>query len=67
MCSSDLTLVMVSTDLLAMNSQTSPQMRDAVRAIQQESRRMLDSLRLRGAVPAIPGAAAADTPQSAAA
>lgn len=53
-----LTLVMVSTDLLAMNSQTSPQMREAVRAIQQESRRMLDSLRLRGAVPAVPGVAA---------
>jgi chromosome segregation ATPase len=46
-----LTLVMVSTDLLAMSAQTSPQMREAVRAIQQESRRMLDSLRLRGVVP----------------
>ena len=42
-----LTLVMVSTDLLALNSQTTPQMRDAVRAIQQESRRMLESLRHR--------------------
>lgn len=62
-----LTLVMVSTDLLAMNSQTSPQMRDAVRAIQQESRRMLESLRLRGAVPATPAAPPADAEHPAAA
>ena len=60
-----LTLVMVSTDLLALNSQTSPEMREAVRAIQQESRRMLDSLRLRGSMPPlqgeIGGATAAET------
>lgn len=62
-----LTLVMVSTDLLAMNSQTSPQMKDAVKAIQQESRRMLESLRLRGVVPSIPETSSADQQEPAAA
>ncbi len=50
-----LTLVMASTDLLALNSQTSPQLREAVRAVQQESRIMLESLRQRGITPQILG------------
>lgn len=51
-----LTLVMVSTDLLALNSRTTPEMRKAVQAIQQESRRMLNALERQGALPPASGA-----------
>jgi chromosome segregation ATPase len=61
-----LTLVMVSTDLLALNSHTTPQMRDAVRAIQMESRRMLESLRHRGLAPAVNAEMSDDAQHSAA-